>query len=198
MNKLIGKGRLPLAKNLAKLTPEQLRNVLHRFGIDATEIRNQMLREQANLASRISVLHRQGIKPDDTMRRQLKGRIKTLNKTLLRRMTGKAIADFQSERTKIMFENDLSKRIWVWVCSFKNSCESCIPRHNQVKSYNEWENSGLPKSDNLICSKNCNCDLHRRPDIEGMKIEKSPTDLSELRTRKRTKKEVKEIKEAMK
>ena len=197
MNKLIGKGRLPLAKNLAKLTPEQLRNVLHRFGIDATEIRNQMLREQANLASRISVLHRQRIKPDDTMRRQLKGRIKTLNKTLLRRMTGKAIVQFQAERTRIQYENKLSKRIWVWVCAFKKSCDSCIRRHNVIHSFNEWQNLGLPKSDNLICDGNCNCDLYVREDIEGQKIQQSPESKEDLRTRQRTEKEVKQVRKEL-
>ena len=197
MKKLIGRGRLPKPENLAKLTPEQLRNILHRFGIDGTEIRNQMLREQSQLASQISKLHRQGIKPDDTMRRQLHGRIKTLNKTLMRRMTGKAITQFQAERTRIQEEDNLSKRIWIWICCFKRSCESCIRRHNVVKSFNEWEKFGLPKSDNLVCDGNCNCQIYMREDILDMKIEKSPDDLSNLRTRQRSVKESKEISEQL-
>jgi len=199
MNKLIGRGRLPKPENLAKLTPEQLKNVLHRFGIDGTEIRNQMLREQSQLASQISKLHRQGIKPDDAMRNMLHGRIKTMNKTLLRRMTGKAITQFQAERTRVQEEENLSKRIWLWICNFKRSCESCIARHNVIHSFNEWEKLGLPKSDNLVCDGNCNCQVYMRSDIMGTKIEKTsdPDDLGSLRTTQRSQKEAQEISEQL-
>ena len=197
MEKLLSRGRLPLTKNLIKLTPEQLKKVLHRFGIDGIEIRNQILREQSQLASQISKLHRQGIKPDDAMRTQLHGKIKTLNKTMLRRMTGKAITQFQAERTRIQEEDNLSKRIWIWICNFKRSCESCIARHNVIHSFNEWERLGLPKSDNLVCDGSCNCTIYMREDIEKMEIQKSPDNLTDLRTRQRSNKEAKEISEQL-
>ena len=197
LKKLIGKGRLPKKENLAKLSPEQLKNVLHRFGINAIEIRDQMLREIGTIGGQVTSLNRQGIAIDDARRTQLKSQSKRIRTSLERRMTGKAINEFHLERLKVDFEDELSKRIWVWITKFKRSCDSCIPRHNQVKSYNEWERVGLPKSDALICDGNCNCDLVPRPDIEGKKIAKNPKDLGELRTRKRTKKEVKEVKIAI-
>jgi len=198
MKKLIGRGRLPKIENIGKLTTEQLIKVLHRFGINATEIRNQMLREFSRPAGRIAALKRQGQEADQTMLNQLHGQIKRIRTSLERRMVGKAIAEFQYERTKILYEEKLTKRIFVWICTFKNSCESCIPRHNQVKSMREWEIMGIPKSDSLICNGNCNCSIIPRPDIEGEKIKSNPRDLAELRTRKRGKKETELLKKLSK
>jgi len=195
MQKLIGKGRLPKPENLKNLDVDQLRKVLQRFGIDATEIRNQMLREFSRPAGRLAALKRQGIKADQALLNQLKGQIKRTRTSLERRMTGKAIVQFQTERNKILYKDKLSKRIWIWICAFKNSCDSCIPRHNVVKSYNEWQRIGMPKSDVLICDGNCNCNIIIREDIEGIKIESSPDNLEDLRTRQRTKKEVKQVKQ---
>ena len=197
MQKLIGKGRLPKPENLAKLTPEQLTNVLHRFGINGTEIRNQRLREFSRIAGRISGLKRQGQAVDDAMMNQLKGQIKRTNNSLLRRMTGKSINEFQQERTRILEADNLSKRIWVWVTAFKNSCTSCIRRHNVVKSWNEWENAGMPKSDALVCDGNCNCQVHKREDIIGTEIQKSSDELDGLRTQQRGKRSAEEISEQL-
>ena len=189
---------MPKPENLKNLTSDQLVKVLHRFGIDGTEIRNQRLREFSRIAGRISGLKRQGMEVDQAMLNQLYGQIKRVNNSLLRRMTGKAINQFQQEKTRALHKDKLSKRIWVWVTAFKNSCESCIRRHNVVKSWNEWENAGMPKSDALICDGNCNCQLHMRPDIEGVKIERKPDDIDDLRTTQRTAGQAKRIQKEMK
>jgi len=198
MTKLIGKGRLPLQKNLNKLNSEQLRNVLARFGIKPIDIRNQMLREFAKPAAQIRAIQRQGMVVSDAMMNQLRGQIKRINTSLQRRMVNKSIEQFYQERNKVLYPDDLNKRIWVWVAILKGSCPSCLHRHNVVHSWNEWQRLGMPKSDALICDGNCHCHLQRRPDIEGIKIEQSPKDLSDLRTRQRTKKEVKQVQTELK
>jgi len=195
MIKLIGRGRLPKQSNLNRLNSEQLRNVLARFGIKPIDIRNQMLREFAKPAAQIRHIQKQGMVIDEAMRNQLRGQIKRINTSLQRRMVNKAIEQFYQERNKVLYPDDLSKRIWIWVCMLKGCCKSCIRRHNVVHSWNEWERLGMPKSDALICGGSCHCHLQRRPDIKGIKIEKSPDDLQNLRTRQRTKKEVKQVKD---
>ena len=46
-----------------------------------------------------------------------------------------------------------------WCAIFVNTCPNCIDRHNQVKSWEEWEVDGLPRTGATVCRENCHCVL---------------------------------------
>ena len=188
VRRLLGKGRLPKIENVNKLSPEQVRRVLERFGINATDIRNQMLREFARPAARLRWALREG-KPDEALVNQLKGQIKRIRESVARRMLRKAIGDFKMERARLAMieqgvKNPEGKRFWVWVAKMDaGTCPSCIRRHLVVKTLNQWRVLGLPKSPQLICDGNCRCDLYPRPGLEDYKLPKSGDGLrSQLRS----------------
>lgn len=56
-----------------------------------------------------------------------------------------------------------------WVAFFTKTCPDCIDRHNEVKSYEEWQSDGLPRSGATVCRKHCHCVLI--PDSYPVKIE---------------------------
>jgi len=46
-----------------------------------------------------------------------------------------------------------------WVAVFVNTCPDCMELHGEVKSWDEWESEGLPRSGNTVCGDNCQCML---------------------------------------
>lgn len=44
-----------------------------------------------------------------------------------------------------------------WIAVLKNTCQDCLERHNQVKTWAEWELEGLPRTGATICKDNCQC-----------------------------------------
>ena len=48
---------------------------------------------------------------------------------------------------------------WRWVAFFTRTCPDCIERHGQVKTYAQWERSGLPRSGQTVCRSHCHCVL---------------------------------------
>ena len=46
-----------------------------------------------------------------------------------------------------------------WVAVLINTCSDCLERHNQAKSWAEWEAEGLPRSGATVCGQNCKCVL---------------------------------------
>ncbi|MDD5355945.1 MAG: hypothetical protein PHY56_05385 [Candidatus Omnitrophica bacterium] len=46
-----------------------------------------------------------------------------------------------------------------WVAVLVNTCPDCLERHNQVKTWAEWEEEGLPRSGATVCGQNCKCVL---------------------------------------
>lgn len=46
-----------------------------------------------------------------------------------------------------------------WCAVLVNTCPDCIERHNQVKTWEEWEEEGLPRSGATVCGQNCKCIL---------------------------------------
>lgn len=47
---------------------------------------------------------------------------------------------------------------WVWITVEDNRvCDDCEPRHNQIKSLNEWRTLGLPKSGFGVCGDRDRC-----------------------------------------
>lgn len=46
-----------------------------------------------------------------------------------------------------------------WVAVLVNTCPDCIGRHNQTKTWKEWEIAGLPRTGATVCRENCKCVL---------------------------------------
>ena len=46
-----------------------------------------------------------------------------------------------------------------WVAVLKNTCPDCLQRHNNVATYDEWEQRGLPRTGATACRENCKCVL---------------------------------------
>ncbi len=46
-----------------------------------------------------------------------------------------------------------------WVAVLVNTCPDCLIRHNQVKSWEQWEQDGLPRTGITVCKENCRCML---------------------------------------
>lgn len=44
-----------------------------------------------------------------------------------------------------------------WVAVLRNTCPDCLERHNQVKTWLEWELEGLPRTGMTVCRDNCQC-----------------------------------------
>lgn len=44
-----------------------------------------------------------------------------------------------------------------WVAVLINTCNDCLDRHNEVKTWGEWELEGLPRTGATICKENCQC-----------------------------------------
>lgn len=52
---------------------------------------------------------------------------------------------------------------WRWVAVTLNTaiktCPDCEDRHNKVKTWNEWEAEGLPRTNATVCEQWCRCIL---------------------------------------
>lgn len=48
---------------------------------------------------------------------------------------------------------------WLWEAQSGNPCPDCIVRDGQVKTLEEWDMYGHPKSGFSICGNNCKCHL---------------------------------------
>lgn len=47
--------------------------------------------------------------------------------------------------------------LWKWCAVLVNTCPDCVERHNQVKTWNEWEMIGLPRTNATVCEQHCKC-----------------------------------------
>lgn len=60
--------------------------------------------------------------------------------------------------------------VWVTVSLTKeggNACPDCIPRHQEVDTFQDWIFRGLPKSGWSVCRTNCKCILMQTSHVQG-------------------------------
>lgn len=50
-------------------------------------------------------------------------------------------------------------RTYRWSAVLIRTCQDCLDRHGQVKSWEEWEQIGLPRTGSTVCRENCHCVL---------------------------------------
>lgn len=46
-----------------------------------------------------------------------------------------------------------------WVAVLVNTCPDCLELHGQMRTFQEWEEVGLPRTGHTICKENCKCIL---------------------------------------
>ena len=46
-----------------------------------------------------------------------------------------------------------------WSAVMVNTCPDCMERHGEVKTWEEWEAEGLPRTGHTVCKENCKCVL---------------------------------------
>lgn len=46
-----------------------------------------------------------------------------------------------------------------WSAVLVNTCEDCLDRHGEVKTWDEWESEGMPRTGHTRCGQNCRCVL---------------------------------------
>jgi hypothetical protein len=44
-----------------------------------------------------------------------------------------------------------------WVAVLVNTCPDCLGRHNEVKTWDEWEADGMPRTGATVCKEYCKC-----------------------------------------
>jgi hypothetical protein len=55
-------------------------------------------------------------------------------------------------------ENGLDIK-YQWVAVLVNTCPDCMDRHGEVKTWEEWETEGMPRTGATVCGDNCHCAL---------------------------------------
>jgi hypothetical protein len=46
-----------------------------------------------------------------------------------------------------------------WIAVLINTCPDCIKRHGKVKTWEQWEEVGLPRTGATVCRQHCKCML---------------------------------------
>lgn len=46
-----------------------------------------------------------------------------------------------------------------WVAFFTKTCPDCIERHGKIKTFKQWQMSGVPRSGVTVCRQHCHCVL---------------------------------------
>lgn len=49
--------------------------------------------------------------------------------------------------------------IYRWIAVLVNTCPDCLERHNQLKTWGDWQLEGLPRTGQTVCKENCKCIL---------------------------------------
>jgi hypothetical protein len=93
---------------------------------------------------------------------------------LKRQLIGDAqsFAEVSSSRldNEIIFEES-GKEQMTWLAILVNTCEDCIARHGFTKSYQEWQELGLPATGWSICKFKCKCQLFPASVVDESKEE---------------------------
>lgn len=76
----------------------------------------------------------------------------------IKNTTGAAIHLASSEATRSVFESRGVKE-YKWLTGGGNTCPDCLPRHGEVRTWEEWTSIGKPRSGFSVCGKNCGCTL---------------------------------------
>lgn len=46
-----------------------------------------------------------------------------------------------------------------WVAVLVNTCPDCLERHNNIATWADWEEQGLPRTGATVCKEHCKCVL---------------------------------------
>ena len=76
----------------------------------------------------------------------------------IKNTTSSAIHMASSEATRSTFESRGVKE-YIWITGGGNTCPDCLPRHNEVRTYEQWQSVGIPRSGFSVCGHHCGCTL---------------------------------------
>ena len=57
------------------------------------------------------------------------------------------------------FSGEGVDRNYRWSAVLVKTCPDCLERHGQVKTWEDWEKIGLPRTGSTVCRENCHCIL---------------------------------------
>tara|TARA_R110000744_G_scaffold137110_2_gene247520 strand:+ start:2553 stop:3128 length:576 start_codon:yes stop_codon:yes gene_type:complete len=76
----------------------------------------------------------------------------------IKNTTGSAIHMASSEATRSVFEDNNVKQ-YSWITGGGNTCPDCLPRHGEIRTFEQWQSVGIPRSGFSVCGHNCGCTL---------------------------------------
>ncbi len=127
-------------------------------------LKNKLFNPAINLDEYVKLRHKQGI-PLDTIKEELLtdlnegGRIFGKFRNAFKATYAGSIHRFKDIAELAEAGVDLKYR-WVAVKLLKSpSCPDCLGRDRQLKTWEEWEKIGLPRTGKTRCKKNCKCVL---------------------------------------
>lgn len=56
---------------------------------------------------------------------------------------------------------------YTWIAALVRTCKDCLPRHGKIKSFDQWEVIGLPRTGWSVCRENCQCVLIPKEMADG-------------------------------
>lgn len=62
-------------------------------------------------------------------------------------------------RDNAFFNEEGFTTMYRWSAVLVKTCPDCLARHGKIKTYEEWEAEGLPRSGQTVCRDNCHCIL---------------------------------------
>lgn len=165
--KAVGVGR-NMASDIVGVQTAEARDALaeglSQYDIDANRVASQFL---IDLASLIGQMQASGM-TDEAVTKQITRKLADLDKpfgAFVRNLTGAALFSVQRTANAAMVtsiidtpEGANADDKWMWVTVGDNRvCKDCEPRHGMVKTQEEWERLGIPKSGFSICEERCRC-----------------------------------------
>ena len=106
------------------------------------------------MQSQLSAAMEEGLDPTETF-----NELRQIEVDLSPRQTDEARAA-RALRRQAELNGRIKNNKLIWVAVFVNTCKDCVRLAGQIKTYDEWQQSGiLPGNGNTVCGGNCKCHL---------------------------------------
>jgi hypothetical protein len=142
---------------IQNLTPLEVEQLLLRLGVT---IDQQAMFDAADaLYARAGAALRAGHTDlDPSTWAMLEGQVERAYNDLLRKQLKAVVRDIRMSALADASRKGGASR-FIWIATLSGTCQSCLDRHGETLSMDEWEQQGLPGAPVLLCNGNCNCQL---------------------------------------
>jgi len=125
---------------------------------------------EARLTSSVTQMAAAGMKESailETLTRDLSegGRLFSGIRSAFGATLSAGLEDISQQGLREFLGKDEADQKWEWVTTSGNPCKDCEPRHGEIKTWQEWEDEGLPRSGFSVCDMNCKCVLVPAEDV---------------------------------